>query len=404
MTDQFWAIKNNSTDDEIVAFINKIKTEYFADAQIAAKLARTLAESGDVISARSDFSVDVASSGGPSSLSTLLCPLFLLAAGATVPKLGVPGRPAGGIDCLIQIEGYKSSFSAEEVCEILDATRYIHFMAGGRLASLDGRVFRLRQQCGGQEVPTLVAASLLSKKLAVGVQYAGLDIRVASHGNFGRTWEEARENAKLFIEAAQLLSISAFPVMTDGRYPYQPFIGRSEALLALSHLFNATDPAWLNEHYVQCRDLALACVPHTRRKPVLDATRVNLRTLFETNLIAQGTTYQRFERLVELTSAQHKYVLCAEEDGFIQFSLDGIRQSLMKWQKLAERPNVEFPDPVGVILMRRPGEWANKGDVLATIRICNDRVDDVLDDLRRSICKPSRLPLSPSIEGVSGNE
>ncbi len=62
-----------------------------------------------------DLVADVASTGGPSSLSTLLSPLFLRAGGAVVPKLGVPGRPAGGIDCLAQIPGYRTELSAQEV-------------------------------------------------------------------------------------------------------------------------------------------------------------------------------------------------------------------------------------------------------------------------------------------------
>ena len=182
-----------------------------------------------------------------------------------VPKLGVPGRPAGGIDCLAQIGGYATAFDAEQLRGVLTRAGYAHFLADGRFAPLDARVFKLRQQHGSQEVPTLVAASLLSKKLAVGVQRAGLDVRVSPYGNFGSSWNEARTNARLFIRAAAQHSVQAYPVLTDGRQPYQPCIGRSEALLALASVFDGSASGWLAEHVEQCRALALAVAPEDGR-------------------------------------------------------------------------------------------------------------------------------------------
>ncbi len=91
-------INSNSTDAELLDVITRIKDRYPREPAVAADLARSVASSGAQISARASFSADVASTGGPTSLSTLICPLFLRAAGAVVPKLGVPGRPAGGID------------------------------------------------------------------------------------------------------------------------------------------------------------------------------------------------------------------------------------------------------------------------------------------------------------------
>jgi thymidine phosphorylase len=399
--DEFLTIANDSTDDEIVAFIDKIKTDYPADAHMAAALAQVLAVSGDFIPPKGDFSADVASTGGPSSLSTLLCPLFLLAGGAMVPKLGVPGRPAGGIDCLAQIEGYQVFLDSSGVEDVLARAGYAHFVSNSRLAPLDGRMFRLRQRYGAQDVPTLVAASLLSKKLAVGVRQAGLDIRVAAHGNYGKTWNEARLNAKLFIEAARLLSIEAYPVMTDARYPYQPFIGRSEALVALNDLFTSTASEWLEQHYKLCRDIALNCASGVGRKEILRASRSDLRKYFDRNLIAQGALPGAFDRLVETIKGRHLHQLRATTDGFVRFSLEGIRQVLVAWQKKDERPDLAFPDPVGLILLRRPGEWVNKGEMLGSVRIANGRDDEVLHDLEGFVCNTSPHPSGPGIEGVT---
>jgi pyrimidine-nucleoside phosphorylase len=80
---------------------------HLTDGEIA-ELARGLASSGAELPP-DPCSADLASTGGPTSLSTLLCPLFLRARGLRVPKLSVVGRPAGGVDVLQTIPGFNAA-------------------------------------------------------------------------------------------------------------------------------------------------------------------------------------------------------------------------------------------------------------------------------------------------------
>lgn len=152
---QIRALHRTSSDDEVIGVVQTIARRCPADAEVAASLAQILAGTGGSVAIDHPLIADVASTGGPSSLSTLLAPLFLREGGAIVPKLGVPGRPAGGIDCLAQIPGYHSTLTPEEVEAVLASGGYAHFLAAGEMAPLDGRMFRLRQDCGAQAVPTL---------------------------------------------------------------------------------------------------------------------------------------------------------------------------------------------------------------------------------------------------------
>ena len=234
----FDSLSGDPSDDSIRRAIEEVQSNCPDDPEVAAYIARKLAGSGNVISPSGDLVADVASTGGPSSLSTVISPLYLRAAGAIVPKLGVPGRPAGGIDCLAQIPYFKTMLSTAEVYKVLDSSGYAHFLASNEFAPVDGKMFRLRQEAGAQAVPGLVTASLLAKKLAVGIKHMGLDIRVSPYGNFGTDWVSAVENARLFVKTATLVGIEASPVLTDGQYPYQPYLGRSETLVALDDLFD----------------------------------------------------------------------------------------------------------------------------------------------------------------------
>jgi thymidine phosphorylase len=242
--------------DRFEQIVNAATARDVTDTWIA-DLTTTLAESGDRIHDYSGTTADVPSTGGPSSLSTLLCPLFLAAGGLLVPKLGVPGRPAGGLDIMAQIPGYQTRLDPTDVRAVLDRCRYAHFEAAGRFAPMDGRLFAFRQSSGAQAVIPLVISSLLSKKLAVGVKRVGLDIRVGNHGNFGATFAEANENASRFIRIASLLGISAKAFITNANRPYQPYIGRGEALLALHEWFTGAADPWLSRHIDQCAFMAL---------------------------------------------------------------------------------------------------------------------------------------------------
>ena len=99
-------------------------------------LAEELADSGSRLKPQPEYA-DIPSTGGIASLSTVLCPLYLRHFGMIVPKLTVPGSPAGGIDILAQIPGYRTEFRAEEIQQLLDDSGYVHFVSGGQFAPLD---------------------------------------------------------------------------------------------------------------------------------------------------------------------------------------------------------------------------------------------------------------------------
>lgn len=395
-------LRRNPSDDDIRDTITNISSEWPRDAAVASELAAILAASGERLSIQGAVVADVASTGGPASLSTLLTPLFLRAAGATVPKLGVPGRPAGGIDCLAQIPGYRTELSLHEIMEIVNDFGYAHFIAKGEMAPLDGRMFKLRQVMNAQDIPTLVIGSLLSKKLAVGVKYAGLDIRVAPHGNFGIDRNAAAANARLFIDAARTLGIDALPALTDGRHPYQPYLGRREALLALDDIFKGEDSPWLKSHVDTCKALALACLPPYLRARAAELSTVELRPYFDYNLAAQGADPDSFNRIVSNTRKEHSQYILAKQDGFCVYRLDLLRDHLVRWQNMFRSERTPFPDPVGIIVLVPPGKWVSRGTPITTVRAPDSLIPDVIHTLGKIVGTPDHLPIGPNIEAIDG--
>jgi thymidine phosphorylase len=394
------ALRSSSSDEEIVEIIQVIRGSYPADPAIAAALAQALAESGDKIRVAGDLVADVASTGGPSSLSTLLSPLYLRLAGAIVPKLGLAGRPAGGIDCVAQIPGYRTTLSRAELETILAKAGFAHFLGAPHFAPLDYRMFRMRQALGAQAVPTLVVASILAKKIAVGVKFAGLDIRVATHGNFGVTWEAARANAHLFLNAALILGVRAAPVLTYAQTPCQPYLGRRESLVALADLFTNRASPWLERHHVLCRRLAMVTVPQAMLRAFADSDLREVRSIFTENLTSQGATNAGFEDSVAETRAAHISDVRASNSGFCSYPLGPLREAIVAWQKSYETAVQEFPDPVGIVFLHEPGAWVEEGEAVATVRCPSELRSAVLPTVASIIGTPSRVPKGQGFEVV----
>jgi len=340
-------------------------------------LAQVLAASGET-RPRSDHEIvaDVASTGGPSSLSTLLCPLFLRCLGADVPKIGVPGRPAGAVDVMATIPGYRVILTRDEVAEVLAACGLAHVLATGRQAPLDGRLFARRRLKGATAVPALAIASLLSKKIAVGVRLVGLDVRIGPHGNFGDRWSDARENAQRFVRVASLLGIKAVCFLTNASTPSQPYIGRGEALLALAKLLDGAADEWLNDHAFRCFLMARTVLGN--RGAALPG-KSELHREFCSNLESQGSGFSQFLDRVS-TVMQTKYTAVdAKDDGFFSVDLQRLRQEIVAANERCGDENAvagRFADVAGVVLRKRPGTFVMKGDVLADVR-SPDRVDDL---------------------------
>jgi thymidine phosphorylase len=332
---------------------------------------RALAFSGDVLRPDSVRTADISSTGGPSSLSTLLCPLQLVALGWQVPKLAVTGRPAGGIDVMAQIPGYCMGVAGAEVLAILAECGYANCEAGDQFAPADAATFKYRQEIGLQANGALAVASLVAKKAAMGIVRAGLDVRVAPYGNFGPDLARAAANAKLFVWVARELGIEATCYLNDATQPFQPYIGRAEALIALSELFEGHANAWLKRHADLCLAMSLDLV---ESPPESAPTEVSLKEIFRKHVAAHRGTIDGFERTVDRAREAHTFEIHADREGFISYDLAAIRSTLMAAQR---HRDYAFSDPAGLILKAEPDAFVKRGSLLMTARIDDDLVHAV---------------------------
>ena len=371
MKDVFDRFRSEPTDDTMRVVVDQVVGTHITNEELA-YLAAVLGRSGNVLEIpQRQPKADLASTGAPTSLSTLLGPLYLRAMGFCVPKLGVPGRPAGGVDTLAQLPGYRVRLTNKEVMDCIEQCGYSHFLAGEEHAPLDARLFRYRQRSGAQAVPELTIASILSKKIAVGLDNAGLDVRVAPHGNFGATWAEARGNARRFSRIATIAGIDSVCFLTDARFPYQPFVGRGESLVALKDIFSGRRDPLLENHAKLCFAMSCATVGH----PATDFhnhTKAAEKHFYD-NLLAQGSSQDAFEDYASKTRREHTFGYLSKKHGFLCMKLDQLRDLFLRFQSVGVEIDVDFPDSIGIVLQKMPGDLVRPGDLIATVRVIEEQ-------------------------------
>ncbi|NOJ60002.1 hypothetical protein [Arthrobacter sp. 260] len=344
------------------------------NVSLIAELAFLLAKSGHCRTKGANCA-DVASTGGPSSLATLLCPLHLIDAGLDVPKIGVVGRPAGGIDVLGTVPNYKTSLSKREFERTLKQAHYAHVVADETWAPADAALFRLRQQSGTQAVPALAIASLLAKKVAAGVRLAGLEARIARFGNFGSQLGQARENSEIYCGVALELGLSPVVVITDATVPYQPYIGRGEALTAYWMVVTGEvrDP-WLKTHAEMCEEIASIVTAQAPSVKLVSRKNGGSGMLASTEglLHAQGSSIGNLQRRVESVAEEKRRKIYSKSEGFVTYDLSSIRRIVIERNATAATRSdghvARYPDQVGVRLLCPPGLRVRRGEAILEIR------------------------------------
>jgi pyrimidine-nucleoside phosphorylase len=172
--------------------------------------------------------VDKHSTGGVGDKTTLALAPIVASLGLPVGKLSGRGLgfSGGTIDKLESIAGWSSEVSTEQFVRQL---REIGLVLGGQTAELapaDGKLYALRDVTATVPVLPLIAASIMSKKLASGADAIVLDVKVG-YGAFMRQLEDARRLALLMVEIGQALGRKMAAVISDMHQPLGLAVGNA---------------------------------------------------------------------------------------------------------------------------------------------------------------------------------
>lgn len=232
--------------EEIEFFVTGVTRGELADYQAAALLMAIFANGMDARETQFltqamlysgqtlDFSdialpkVDKHSTGGVGDKTSLILAPLAAAAGACVPMISGRGlgHTGGTLDKLESIPGYRVHLSLEEFRAVLERVGFAMMGQTAEIAPADKKLYALRDATATVEAIPLIVASIMSKKLAAGLDALVLDVKTGS-GAFMREEERARQLAKALVATGNLSGVRTEALLTDMNQPLGQMVGHA---------------------------------------------------------------------------------------------------------------------------------------------------------------------------------
>ncbi|MEY1556507.1 thymidine phosphorylase [Yoonia sp. R2331] len=199
------------------------------DAAGRTALTTAMRDSGDVLEWSGDRPViDKHSTGGVGDCVSLILAPMLAACDVAVPMISGRGlgHTGGTLDKLEAIPGLSTLVTEAKLRRIVGDVGCAIVSATGNIAPADKRLYAVRDVTATVESIALITASILSKKLAAGLDGLIMDVKVGS-GAFMKTTQEARELARALVDAANGAGCKTTALITDMDQPLAPSLGNA---------------------------------------------------------------------------------------------------------------------------------------------------------------------------------
>jgi pyrimidine-nucleoside phosphorylase len=342
-------------------------------------LTDAMLHSGKVLdlSAVPGIKVDKHSTGGVGDkVSICLAPL-VAACGVPVPMVSGRGlgHTGGTLDKLESIPGFRTDLATEDFARIVGAVGTCMIGQTKDIAPADKRIYALRDVTATVECVPLIVASILSKKLAEGIDGLVLDVKVG-RGAFMKDLEHARTLAEALVRVGTRAGKKVVAVLTSMNAPLGEAVGNAiETREAIGVLYGK-GPADL----VECTMVLGAEMLVLGGKAKDEgAARARLseaiasgaaRRVMERMIAAQGGDPAVVAEPSRLAVAAHDVKVAAPEAGFVTRA-DALEIGLAAVAMGAGRTRADQSvDPaVGISVHAKPGHRVARGDALATLHV-----------------------------------
>jgi pyrimidine-nucleoside phosphorylase len=351
------------------------------DTDELAAWTRAMLDSGDRLSWDFGPIVDKHSTGGVGDKTSLVLAPVCAALGLHVPMISGRGlgHTGGTLDKLESIPGYDVSLSAATLRRLVRDRGMVICGQTGDIVPADKRLYALRDVTGTVESIPLIASSIMSKKLAEGLDGLVLDVKVGS-GAFMRTVEQARQLGRTMVSLGEAMEVPTRVVLSSMDQPLGVAVGNALEVREAALTLQGQGPADLVElvEALAAEMLVLGGVAHS----VADGEELARTALNDGSawacwldaVAAQGGNRRALEDLSQLPTAPQTHTVVADTDGVVA-AFDTREVGLSAVMLGAGRARIgDAIDPaVGLEVRARLGDRIRVGEPLFTVHYTDAR-------------------------------
>lgn len=368
--------KGEIPDYQMAAFLMAVYFQGMND-QETVDLTMAMAESGDQLdlSKIHGIKVDKHSTGGVGDKTSLIIGPMLACLGIPVAKMSGRGlgHTGGTIDKLESFTGFSTTLSEQD---FIDQVNDISFALVGQTANLapaDKKIYALRDVTATVNQKSLIASSIMSKKIAAGADVIVLDVKTGS-GAFMETVEEAKELAKTMVSIGTMVGRETIAVISDMNEPLGHNVGNALEMQEVIEVLHGRGEERLRELSLT---LASYMVLGAKKADTLEEARALLEETITSGaalkklaefVARQGGNAEQVKdpSLLEIAAEQKDVTLPAggylascvtKEVGMASLLLGGGR----------ETKESEIDLSVGIVLHKKLGDYVKESEPVATI-------------------------------------
>ena len=407
----FWIdgyVKGNIPDYQVSAMTMAILFKGMNEEEVT-NLTDLMEHSGDTLdlSNLKGVKVDKHSTGGVGDKTSLVLGPMVAACGATLAKLSGRGlgHTGGTLDKLESIPGLRIALSEKEFEEQVNR---IGIAIAGQTQSLvpaDKKMYALRDVTGTVESIPLIAASVMSKKLAAGTDAILLDVTLGN-GAFMKDINQARELAKLMVKIGNGLNRDTRAVLSDMNEPLGLAVGNAlevkEAIAAL----HGEGPEDLME---LCYTSGSIMLNQAKIAPSLNEGRKMLE-----KVVQDGSAFNKLVEMVKAQGGNVEYILHPEkfelakkimpilskEDGYVK-EINALEIGLSSMRLGGGRETLEdkIDMSAGIMLVKKVGDLVKKGEPLCYLHTNKgiDIINQVTKDVENAYVLTKDYVIKPNV-------
>jgi pyrimidine-nucleoside phosphorylase len=384
-----------------------------------AALTDAMLHSGDVLDLSSlpRKKVDKHSTGGVGDKTSLVLAPLAAAAGVAVPMISGRGlgHTGGTLDKLEAIPGFNVNLSVAEFRRVLETCGCAMIGQTAEIAPADRKLYALRDVTGTVESPYLICASIMSKKLAEGIDALVLDVKTGS-GAFMKNEKDAVFLAELMVETGERMGKHMVALITDMNQPLGNMIGNALEVVEVVEVLRGGGPEDLRE---LCLELAGWMLQLGGASKTVAEGKVR-----SAKLISSGEALERFRQMVELQGgdarviddtkrlpqARHIAQVTSAKGGYLAaMECEQIGTACVILGGGRERKEDSVDPAVGIVLHKKVGDRVAAGEAIATIHYNAEAQAARARQLIEASCAiaggaPAKRPLIHRVIGKSGEK
>ena len=338
--------------------------------------------------------VDKHSTGGVGDKTSMVLAPLAAACGVYVPMISGRGlgHTGGTLDKLESIPGFRVGLSLDEFRAVLRKSHLGLIGQTPEIAPADRKLYALRDVTSTVESRPLIAASIMSKKMAEGIDALVLDVKTGD-GAFMVKEEDSRALAEAMLAIGKGMGKKIVALITDMEQPLGRTVGNALEIVECIETLQGKGPEDLETLSVE---LAAWMLSLGGAAPTLDAARARVR-----EALASGAGLRKFQEVIglqggdprvcddlsRLPRAAETLELRAESAGRVTgIACRAVGTAAMLLGAGRETVDSTIDPGVGLVLRKKVGDAVSTGEPLATVHVSDRRrLDEALAMLRRAI-------------------